>query len=78
MVRHFLRNLLVAAGAFFLIFALVQADLAFIEPWKEYVSFVISKNFSLQPIFRKVPFLQHLGDWDLRSLWGTAPEAAGR
>ncbi|NLJ80153.1 MAG: hypothetical protein GX335_03905 [Firmicutes bacterium] len=79
MVKPFWRDLIIVACTFLLIFGLIQTDLEFVKPLREYVLFVVATNFSFRPILEKVPFLQKLGNWDLRSfLDNLPPVSAGR
>lgn len=73
MARSFLRNLLIACGVFLFITLVICMDWPFIRPLKEYVSFVVVTDFSFQPVLQRVPLLQNLTAWDLKSFIQALP-----
>lgn len=65
MARRFARNSALAIGVFLLMAILVSTNLNFAEPIKEYVQFVITTDFTLEPVLQRVGFLDKLAQWDL-------------
>ncbi len=69
MAKSFVRNSVLALGIFVVVLILVYTNVEFAEPVTEYVSFVVTTNFSVQPILQKVGFAEEWGTWDLGSLF---------
>ena len=69
MAKSFVRNSVLALSIFVVVLILVYTNVEFAEPVTEYVSFVVTTNFSVQPILQKVGFAEEWGTWDLRSLF---------
>ncbi len=69
MAKSFVRNSVLALGIFVVVLILVYTNVEFAEPITEYVSFVVTTNFSVQPILQKVGFAEEWGTWDLGSLF---------
>jgi len=66
--RTFVRNSIFALSIFVVVLVLVYTNVEFAEPVREYVSFVVTTNFSVQPILQKVGFTEEWGSWNLGSL----------
>ncbi|HHT69601.1 MAG TPA: hypothetical protein VJZ70_03980 [Limnochordia bacterium] len=75
MAKSFIRNLVMALSIFVVVMILAYTNVEFAEPVTEYVSFVVSTNFSVQPILEKVGFEQKWDTWDLGSLFEGWSEA---
>lgn len=63
-----MRNLVVVLGVFLFLAVLLQTNLDFTEPITEYVTFVITTDFSMQAIIENFGFLEKLtelnpGSW---------------
>lgn len=79
MAKSFVRNSVLALGIFVVVLILVYTNVEFAEPVTEYVSFVVTTNFSVQPILQKVGFAEEWGTWDLGSLFqGWSETTSGR
>lgn len=79
MAKSFVRNSVLALGIFVVVLILVYTNVEFAEPITEYVSFVVTTNFSVQPILQKVGFAEEWGTWDLGSLFqGWSETTSGR
>jgi len=74
--KTLLRNFLLALTVFLVMVVLVHTNLEIAQPVTEYVSFVVSTNFSVQPILQKVGFTQGWSTWDFGSLLEGWSEAA--
>lgn len=68
MARRIARDFFLAASVFLVIAALFYFDYGFTEAVKDYVSFVVSTDFSFQPFLERTSFLRKIADWDLGTL----------
>ncbi|HBG01506.1 MAG TPA: hypothetical protein DDW87_08040 [Firmicutes bacterium] len=75
MAKSFVRNSVLALAVFVLMAILVYANVEFAEPVTEYVSFVVTTNFSVQPFLQRVGFTEKWESWDLGSLFEGWSEA---
>ncbi|MDI9485503.1 MAG: hypothetical protein QM372_08590 [Bacillota bacterium] len=66
--KTLLRNSLFALTVFLVIAVLVQTNLEFAQPVTEYVSFVVSTNFSVRPILNMAGFTERWDALDFGSL----------
>lgn len=75
MGERFLRNLILASFLFLvvIIVAYMSGDVS--QSIEEYVVFVISTNFSIEPTFWETGFFRDLTDWNLPSFFEAWPKA---
>jgi hypothetical protein len=73
--KSFVRNSVLALSIFVIVLILVYANVEITEPVTEYVSFVVTTSFSVQPILQKVGFAEEWGTWDFGSLFEGWSEA---
>ncbi|HHY16313.1 MAG TPA: hypothetical protein GX521_09590 [Firmicutes bacterium] len=74
MMQRFIRDLVLALGIILVMAVLVNIDVDFIEPVKDYISFIVSTDFSLEPVLSRVEFLQPIAEWDLGSWFRAWPQ----
>ncbi|MDI9441992.1 MAG: hypothetical protein GX101_08340 [Firmicutes bacterium] len=74
MAERFVRDLVLVLGIIVIAAVLINIDHAVLEPVKEYLSFVVSTDFSWQPVLNKIAFLQPLAQWDLESWLNSWPQ----
>lgn len=75
MTKSFLRNSVLALSVFVVVAILAYANIEFAEPLTEYVSFVVTTDFSVQPFLQKVGLAEKWDTWDLGSLFEGWSEA---
>jgi len=73
LAKSFVRKLVVACAVFLFITLLVRLDWPFTRPLQNYVSYVVVTDFSLQPVLQKIPFLEKMAAWDVKSLIQALP-----
>lgn len=70
---------MLALGIFVVMAVLAYTNVEFAEPITEYVSFVVTTNFSVEPILQKVGFTQKWATWDLGPFFeGWSQATSGR
>ncbi len=74
MMERFVRDLVLALGIILVMAVLVYVDVEFVEPVKDYVSFIVSTDFSFQPVLNRVEFLQPIAEWDLGTWFKAWPQ----
>lgn len=74
MAERFIRDLVLVLGIILVMAVVIYLDIEYIEPVKDYLSFIVSTDFSLQPVLNKVAFLQPIAEWDLGSWFRTWPQ----
>ena len=75
MAKSFVRNLVLALGVFLVMAVLVYSNVEFAEPITEYVAFVVTADFSVQPFLQRVGLAEKWDSWDLGSLFEGWSEA---
>lgn len=75
MAKGFVRNLVLALGVFLVMAVLVYSNVEFAEPITEYVAFVVTTDFSVQPFLQRVGLAEKWDSWDLGSLFEGWSEA---
>ncbi len=75
MAKSFVQNSILALCVFVIVATLVYANVEFAEPVTEYVSYVVTTNFSVQPMLQKVGFAEKWAAWDLGSIFEGWSEA---
>lgn len=75
MAKRFVRNLILALSVFLIMAILVYTNVEYAEPVTDYVSFVVTTDFSFQPVLQKVGFLRRIAEWDLGTVFEAWPQA---
>jgi hypothetical protein len=71
---RFFRNILFALCIFLIIGLLCQLNLSVTQPIEEYLAFVVTTDFSIAPVVKKIASIETLlGNWDLSSLMQGLP-----
>lgn len=79
MAERFVRDLVLALGTILVMAVMIYVDIDYVEPVKDYVSFIVSTDFSLQPVLKKVDFLRAVAEWDAAAWFKTWPQiSSGR
>ena len=69
MAQGFTRNSVLAFCVFVAIVILAYTNVEFAEPITEYVAFVVTTDFSVQPILQKIGFATKWDSWNWGSLF---------
>ncbi len=80
MVEDLARNAILALCVFLVVVVLAYTNLDFAEPVTEYVEFVVSTDFSVQPILKKTGLAEKWDSLNLGSLfqgWSSSEVTVG-
>ena len=69
MAMSFARNSVLALCVFVVVVILIYTNLEFADPVTEYIAFVVTTDFSVQPILEKVGFAAKWASLNLESLF---------
>ncbi len=75
MPKSFLKKSVLALSFFLVVAIMAYANIEFAEPITEYVSFVVTTDFSVQPFLQKLGLEEKLDTWNLGSLFEGWSEA---
>lgn len=68
MTSNLIRNSILALGIFVVVAVLVYTNMEFAAPITEYVSYVVTTDFSIQPIIQRTGVAEGWETWNLDSL----------